>query len=152
MDKGKQIMHKIYYKVKRTKVNTDYLDISDEDMVVLQTTILSILMYMNELGLSKNKDVREFVGWFNKSNKKYHYNSNFKRHNSPESLLSGCINNLQFGYQYNFTLLQLEVLQDVINNCIDIIQAIEEVNGFKLQAKPVFTKIFCLEDIWKIEV
>ena len=141
-------MHKILYNVKKTRVNTDYLQIEDTDMQVLQFNILGILMYMNELSISKNKDVRDFHKWFNTTNKKYHYNNKLKRHNSPQSLLSGCMNNIQFGWQYNFTLLQLEVLQDVINTSIDIIQAIEEELEVKLQDKPLFNKIFIQENLW----
>ena len=144
-------MHKILYNVKKTRVNTDYLQIEDTDMQVLQFNILGILMYMNELSISKNKDVRDFHKWFNTTNKRYHYNNKLKRHNSPQSLLSGCMNNIQFGWQYNFTLLQLEVLQDVINTSIDIIIAIEEALEVKLQDKPLFNKIFIQENLWITE-
>jgi hypothetical protein len=141
-------MHKILYKIKTTRVDTDYLEIEQEDMQILQFDILGILMYMNELNISRNKDVRDFQKWFTSTNKRYHYNNKLKRHNSPQSLLSGCMNNIQFGYQYNFTLLQLEVLQDVINTSIDIIEAIEEALDVKLQAKPLFNKIFIQENLW----
>ena len=141
-------MHKILYKIKTTRVNTDYLEIEPEDMQILQFDILGILMYMNELNISRNKDVRDFQKWFTSTNKRYHYNNKLKRHNSPQSLLSGCMNNIQFGYQYNFTLLQLEVLQDVINTSIDIIIAIEEALDVKLQDKPLFNKIFIQENLW----
>lgn len=141
-------MHKILYRVKSTRVNTDYLEIETEDMQVIQFNILGILMYMNELNISKNKDVRDFIKWFNNTNKRYHYNNKLKRHNSPQSLLSGCMNNIQFGYQYNFTLAQLEVLQDVINTSIDVILAIEESVDVKLQDKPLFNKIFIQENLW----
>jgi hypothetical protein len=144
-------MRKILYNVKKTRVNTDYLEIEQEDMAVLQFNILGILMYMNELSISKNKDVRDFHKWFNTTNKKYHYNNKLKRHNSPQSLLSGCMNNIQFGYQYNFTLLQLEVLQDVINTSIDILLAIEEVLEVKLQERKMFEKIFVQENLWITE-
>jgi hypothetical protein len=106
---------------------------------------------MNELSISKNKDVRDFHKWFNTTNKKYHYNNKLKRYNSPQSLLSGCMNNIQFGYQYNFTLLQLEVLQDVINTSIDILLAIEEVLEVKLQERKMFEKIFVQENLWVTE-
>lgn len=141
-------MRKILYNVKKTRVNTDYLEIEEPDMAVLQYNILGILMYMNELSISKNKDVRDFHKWFNTTNKRYHYNSKLKRHNSPQTLLAGCMNNIQFGYQYNFTLLQLEVLQDVINTSIDILLAIEEVLEVKLQERNMFEKIFIQENLW----
>ena len=102
-------MRKILYTVKKTRVNTDYLQIEQDDMNILEFNILGILMYMNELSISKNKDVRDFYKWFTATNKRYHYNNKLKRHNSPQSLLSGCINNIQFGYQYNFTLLQFSL-------------------------------------------
>jgi len=144
-------MYKILYNVKKTRVNTDYLQIEEQDMAILQYNILGILMYMNELSISKNKDVRDFEKWFTTTNKKYHYNNKLKRHNSPQSLLAGCMNNIQFGWQYNFTLLQLEVLQDVINTSIDIIDAIETELDIKLQEKPLFNKIFIQENLWVSE-
>ena len=144
-------MRKILYNVKKTRVNTDYLQIEEEDMAVLQYNILGILTYMNELTISRNKDVRDFIKWFSTTNKKYHYNNKLKRHNSPQSLLSGCMNNIQFGYQYNFTLLQLEVLQDVINTSIDIIGAIEIELEIKLQERSMFEKVFVQENLWVSE-
>jgi hypothetical protein len=150
MDKGTNQMYKIMYNVKRTRVNTDYLDIEKKDQQVLEMTILGLVTYMNELNLSKNKDVRDFMNWFHKSSKRYHYNNHLKRNNSPQSVLSGVLNNLYFGYQYNFTLPQLEMLQDIINTCIDIIQELEGLHKIKLQANPAYTKIWIQENMWEV--
>lgn len=141
-------MHKILYDVKKTRVNTEYLQLSTDDQAIITHNILGILMYMNELSVSSNKQVRDFIKWFNQSNKKYHYNKKLKRNNSPNALLSGTMNNIMFGYQYNFTLLQLEVIQEIINFSIDIIHAIESELDISLQQKPLFTKIFIQENLW----
>ena len=150
MKQGTNEMHKIMYNIKRTRVNTDYLDIDRKDQDILEITILGLVAYMNELNLSKNKDVRDFMTWFHKPSKRYHYNHHLKRNNSPQSILAGMLNNLHFGYQYNFTLPQLEMLQDIINTCIDIINEIEKLHDIKLQQCPQFTKIWIQENMWEI--
>ena len=135
-------MYKINYQIKSTTSGTDYLSIDQKDNDTLMTTILSVMTYMQELSISRNKDIKEFVAWFNKPNKRFLYNTKLERHNSPQSLLAGVINNIQFGTQHDFSLIQLEAVQDIVNTSIDIIEAIKDAHNISLQKKPLFTKIF----------
>jgi hypothetical protein len=142
-------MHKIYYDIKQTTANTQYLSLSEQDTTVINNNILGILAYMCELSIAKDKDINDaFVHWFHKSSKRFLYNSKLKRNNSPQTLLAGCINNIAFGDQYDFSLVQLETLQDIINTSIDIIQAIELAKSIKLQQKSQLSKIFIQENLW----
>ena len=141
-------MYKIYYDIKRTSANTDYLAIDDADTQVISMSVLGVLAYMTELSISTNQDIKDFYRWFIKSDKRYHYNSKLKRNNSPQSFLAGCINNLQFGAQRNFSLLQLTAIQDIVNTCVDIIDEINTVMPIELQSNRMFIKLWCQENTW----
>jgi len=141
-------MHKIYYDIKHTTAKTEYLHISDQDIQIVHENILGILAYMSELSLSNDKDIRDFANWFKKPKKQFLYNSKLKRSNSPQSLLAGVINNIVFGDQRDFSLVQLEAIESIINTSIDIIEELERVKQIKLQSQPQFVKIFIQENLW----
>lgn len=141
-------MHKINYSIKSTTANTDYLYLESDDMATVQVTVLGLLTYMTELSISKDKDVRDFTKWFTTPEKRYHYNSKLKRHNSPQSYLAGTINNLQFGNQKDFSLTQLQTIQDIVNLSVDIIDAITDAKDINLQQNRLFTKLWIQENIW----
>lgn len=141
-------MHKIYYDIKHTTAKTEYLHISNKDTQIVHENILGILTYMSELSLSTDKDIRDFANWFKKPKKQFLYNTKLKRSNSPQSLLAGVINNIVFGDQRDFSLVQLEAIENIINTSIDIIQEIEQVKKIKLQDKPSLTKMFIQENLW----
>ena len=145
---GTNEMNKINYSIKSTSASTDYLSLEQDDMATVQITIVGLLTYLTELSISKDKDIRDFTKWFTTSDKRYHYNSKLKRHNSPQSFLAGTINNLQFGNQKDFSLLQLQTIQDIINLSVDIIDAINDSKGISLQQNRLFTKIWIQENIW----
>jgi hypothetical protein len=142
-------MQKISYDIKHTTANTDYLSLDTNDMATVQITVLSILTYMTELSIAKDKRIRDFTtSWFTKSDNRYHYNSKLKKYNSPQSYLAGTLNNIQFGNQKDFSLVQLQTLQHIINSSVDVITAVEEFMGGTLQQNQLFTKIWIQENIW----
>lgn len=142
-------MHTINYTIKHTTANTDYLDIDQSDMEVIQLSVLGILSYMTELAIVKDKRVSNLITqWFNKPDKRYHYNKKLGKYNSPQSFLAGTLNNLQFGHQKDFSLTQLQTLQHIINDCVDVIDKVEEVTEMSLQQKKLFTKIWVQENNW----
>ena len=143
-------MYKINYNIKSTSASTDYLSLEPDDMASVQITILGLLTYLTELSISKDKDVRDFTKWFTTSDKRYHYNSKLKRYNSPQSYLAGTLNNIQFGSQQDFSLTQLQTIQDIVNTCVDIIDAIMDDKGVSLQQNRMFTKLWIQENIWVV--
>jgi hypothetical protein len=144
-------MHKINYDIKFTSASTDYVTLDDNDMATVQITVLSILTYMTELSIARDKRIRGFTTmWFTESDKRYHYNNKLKKHNSPQSYLAGTLNNIQFGNQRDLSLLQLQTLQDIINTSVDVITAVEEFMGSTLQQNKMFTKIWIQENIWRV--
>ena len=141
-------MHKINYTVKHTTANTDYLSLDQYDMEVVQLTVLGLLTYMTELSISKDREIRDFTKWFTSSDKRYPYNKKMSKSNSPQSFLAGTLNNIQFGNQKDFSLLQLQTIQTIVNTCIDIIEAIEDDKDVSLQQNKMFTRLWVQENIW----
>lgn len=142
-------MHKINYNIKYTSANTDYVSLDDNDMATMQITVLSILTYMTELSIAKDKRIRDFTTvWFTQSDKRYHYNKKLSKYNSPQSYLAGTLNNIQFGNQRDLSLLQLQTLQDIINTSVDVITAVEEFMDNTLQQNKMFTKVWIQENLW----
>lgn len=141
-------MKKIFYDTKTTSANTTYVELSTLDQNEIEGIILTIISYMNELCLSKDKEIRDFTNWYKRSNKRYHYNKKLSRYNSPQSYLGGIINNLHYGNQYNFSLTQLETLQDIINLMVDIIHQVEKVHNLQLQVNQKIEKIFVQENLF----
>ena len=151
LNKGTNEMHKINYNIKTTSASTDYLYLDANDMGVVQVSILGLLTYMTELSISKDKDVRDFTKWFTTTDKRYHFNSKLKRHNSPQSFLAGTINNIQFGNQQDFSLTQLQTIMDIVNTCVDVIEALDDAKAINLQNNRLFTKIWIQENIWSVQ-
>jgi len=148
--KGTNDMQKINYDIKYTSASTDYLSLDNNDMATVQITVLGLLTYLTELSISKDKDVRDFTNWFTTADKRYHYNSKLKRQNSPQSFLAGTLNNIQFGNQRDFSLLQLQTIQEIVNTCVDIIDALIDSKGINLQENKMFTKLWIQENIWTV--
>jgi hypothetical protein len=117
-------------------------------MATVQITVLGLLTYMTELSIAKDKDVRDFTKWFTTSDKRYPYNKKMSKSNSPQSFLAGTLNNIQFGNQKDFSLLQLQTIQTIVNTCIDIIEAIEDDKDVSLQQNKMFTRLWIQENIW----
>ena len=148
-NKGTNDMQKITYDVKYTSANTEYLALDESDMATVQITILGLLTYMTELAIAKDKRIRDFTTvWFTAPDKRYHYNKKLKQYNSPQSYLAGVLNNIQFGNQRDFSLLQLQTIQDIINTGVNIVDAVEEFMGNTLQKNKMFTKIWIQQNLW----
>jgi hypothetical protein len=145
---GTNDMQKINYSIKNTTANTDYLYLDPDDMATVQITILGLLTYMTELSISKKKDIRDFTDWFITPDERYHYNKKLKRYNSPQSYLAGTMNNIQFGNQKDFSLTQLQTIQEIVNFGIDAIDATTDDFKVNLQENRMFTKLWIQENIW----
>lgn len=141
-------IRKLLYDTKTTSANTTYITLQSEDRELLLTSMIGIMCYMQELSLSKNKEIKDFINWYIRPHKRYLYNNKLQRNNSPQSFLAGTLNNLQFGTQQDFSLVQLETIQDILNTSIDIIDAINEELNINLQSNSLFTKIWIQENLW----
>jgi len=141
-------MYTISYDTKLTSASTQYVTLSKEDQETLIQSIMSLNNWIQEVSISQDKDIRSFIKWFVTSSKKYPYNKNLSKYNSPQSIIAGILNNLLWGTQQDFSLVQLELVQDLNNILIDIVEVIKEEKKIVLQSKPKYTKIWCQENIW----
>ena len=141
-------MYTIFYEAKNTAANTEYVTISEEDKNLLLQSLVSLNFWLQEISISGDKEIKDFTSWYCKSNKKYPFNSKIKKHNSPQSVVAGLINNLIFGTQRDFSLVQLELAQDLNNILIDIVEVIKEEKKFELQSKSLYTKVWTQLNIW----
>lgn len=147
-NEGTSDMQKITYNIKNTSASTDYLYLDNHDMATVQITVLGLLTYMTELSISRNKDICDFTEWFTRKDKRYHYNKKLKCYNSPQSYLAGTLNNIQFGNQKDFSLTQLQTIQEIVNTSVDVIDAITREKNINLQQNRMFNKLWIQENIW----
>lgn len=133
--------YKINYEVKSTRSNNTYIEISGNDHNMLMMNILSINSYMQELCLSTDPLLKPFTNWWRSPNKKYPYNKRLGKRNTPETMIAGLINNILFGTQEDLSLEQIEFYEEIINQCVEIIEEIKVATGISLQSKSLMHKI-----------
>lgn len=109
MTMAKQIM----YDPKITQARTQYNTIDPTDMLWLQTEFIRYIALMGELSNVKdNEDIDHAVrGYWRKKSKtlpKGRYGQN-----SPETFISGLLNNLMFGTQNDLSSTQMDALQNI---------------------------------------
>ena len=140
-------MYTIYYQTKTTAANTIYMTLNKEDMTMLISKMLAMQSYFNELSLSTNKDIKEVLVWYTKSNKSLPFNKQFSKHNSPCSFIAGMINNLVYSNQQDCSEIQAQHIQNVVNTASDLINAVNEM-GIKLQKNANHESIFFSEQLF----
>jgi hypothetical protein len=145
------MIHKIFYNKKVTSANTTYLQISDEDTQFLISKCIQIQSYMGELSLVKEKEVKDVYKWYTTSSKTLPYSNSMKRYNSPQSFISGTLNNLMFGTQREITETQSEHLQNIINNYQQLTDCITQDYKIKLQKEANTDSVMFVENLWRME-
>jgi hypothetical protein len=141
-------IHKIYYDIKYTSANTDYLQISSEDKTWLIEQLIKIQSYIIELQTMKNKDVQDVMKcYFFKKTKTLPYNNNFKNQNTPMSFVAGLLNNLMFGNQHNVSKSQSENIENIMSMFVTLTEAINIV----VQKNTTYDSVLFIENIFKIE-
>ena len=141
-------MYTINYDTKLTNANTTYVTLADQDQQTLFESIMSLNNFIQEVTISGDKDIKSFIKWYVSSSKKYPYNYKVSKYNSPQTIIAGTLNNLMWGTQRDFSLTQLELIQDVNNILVDIVQVIIEEKQIVLQINTKYTKIWCQENMW----
>lgn len=141
-------MYTINYDTKLTSANTTYVTLTEQDQQILFESVMSLNNFIQEVTIAGDKDIKSFIKWYVTSNKKYPYNNKLSKYNSPQSIIAGTLNNLMWGTQRDFSLLQLELIQDINNILVDIVEVIKEEKQINLQTKPKYIKVWCQENIW----
>lgn len=109
------MIRKIFYTEKTTKANTTYYNISPDDMTFIINKLIQITSYMGEISLTKKQEVKDFVNWYKNPSKSLPYSHNWKRYNSPQSFISGVLNNLLFGNAKDISDITAAHLQSLIS-------------------------------------
>jgi len=143
-------MIKIFYDVKNTSATTNYMAINKSDMDYIVSQIIGIQSYMSELTLCTDKDVRDLNKWYTKSTKSLPFHSKWKKHNSPQTFISGTLNNILYGNQQDLSEIQAQHLQDIINSFVGIVQALKEMK-IDLQKNSTLDSILFVENIWSVQ-
>lgn len=141
-------MYSISYDTKTTSATTQYVTLTEKDQQVLIDSIMSLNNFIQEVSIAGDQDIRGFTKWYVTSNRKYPYNTRLSKYNSPQSIIAGILNNLLWGTQRDFSLLQLELIQDINNILVDLVEVIKEEKQINLQTKPKYQKIWVQENIW----
>jgi hypothetical protein len=139
---------KIYYDTKNTSADTVYMSISKDDMDTIISICIGIQSYMSELSLCPNKDIKDLLKYYKSPNKTLPYHKQWRRHNSPQTFISGLINNIMFGSQFDISETQGQHLQNIINMMSEIITVLEEVD-IKLQKHNMIQSIMFVENLWE---
>ena len=147
---GSAIMIKIFYDIKTTSATTTYMTIEKKDWDYLIAQIIGIQSYMSELSISSNQDIKDLTKWFTKPNKSLPFHSKFKKHNSPQSFISGTLNNVMFGTQRDLSEIQAQHLQMIINTFVGIVDALKDLK-IDLQKCSTLDTIMFAENLWSKE-
>lgn len=125
--------YKIGYRHKTTNSNNTYVNINKTDHDTFFKNVQAINAYMSELQLSTDPDIKEFNKWYRGSDKKYPYNKRLCKYNSPETMLSGLINNVLYGNQRDLSIEQLPFYEEITNLCAEVIEELILVKKLDLQ-------------------
>ena len=109
---------------------------------------IGIQSYMSELSLCPNKDTKDLLKYYKSPNKTLPYHKQWRRHNSPQTFISGLINNIMFGSQFDISETQGQHLQNIVNMMSEIITVLEEID-IKLQKHNLIQSIMFVENLWE---
>ena len=140
-------MYIIQYETKVTNSSNTYYQIEKQDTDWLISKLIQVQSYMNELSITKDSDLKDFVKWYTSPNKKLPISTVFKRHNSPNSFVAGTINNMLYGNQNNITDTQSEHLQFIINTFTDLASEA----GIKLQKNCDEQPVSFQQNVWSTQ-
>lgn len=145
------MLRKIFYNKKMTGASTTYLDITPEDTQFLISKCIQVQSYMNELSLVKDKEIRDVYKWYTTSTKTLPFSNSMKRYNSPQSFIAGTLNNIMFGTQREFTEVQTEHLQNIINNYQQLSDCLGTEYKIKLQKEANSDSVMFVENLMKFD-
>jgi len=128
-------MKNIYYDLKVTNANTQYISMEKDDLYYIQDFCIKVLCYMNELHTYPHPDIKTFLKtYFTKRNKflpKCRYGQN-----SPQTFLAGIVNNTLYGTQRNLTvhvLPGIEIISKDLNIIKDALNEIPNLPKLELE-------------------
>lgn len=125
----------VVYKTKVTNSNNTYMDIPDSVKKQILTALDSVHHNFSELALSSNNFVTECVKWYNEPNKDLPYSTLHKQKNTPSTFISGVLNNMRYGTQYDFADTQFDTIKILLKQTCNLLEAIKHDEKIMVQAK-----------------
>ena len=117
----------IYYDPKSTSARTQYNKLEPVDMTYVQTELMRYMSLMGELKKERDRDVQNIISqWYSKKTQTLPKGKN--GWNTPETFISGLINNLMFGNQNDFSQVQMDALENISANMSLVYDAIKNYN------------------------
>lgn len=131
----------VVYKTKITNSNNTYMDIPDSVKKQILTALDSVHHNFSELALSNNNFVTECVKWYHEPNKDLPYSTLHKHKNSPSTFISGVLNNMRYGNQYDFADTQFDIIKKLLEQTCKILEAIKYDEKIVVQNKSKYGTI-----------
>ena len=145
------MLHKIFYNKRVTNANTTYLETTQEDTQFLISKCIQIQAMMGELSLTRDREVKDVCKWYTTPTKTLPYSSTMKRSNSPQSFISGIINNLMFGTGRDISEVQAEHLQNIVNSYQQLANCLSDEYKIRLQKEANTDSILFVENLMRFE-
>ena len=102
----------IRYINKHTSANTNYREVSEEDMAFIQQELIRWLAVMSELDMARDEDSRWVRDhWWHKRTDTLPKGR--EGQNTPASFIGGLVNNMVFGTQRDLTDKQMDAIQNI---------------------------------------
>ncbi len=127
--------------------STTYFDIAKEDTDFLMEKCIQIQCYMGEISLAKDRDIKDLVKWYTSSNKTLPYSSTFKRNNSPQSFISGVLNNILYNGQRDVSETQASHLENIVSIFSQFVEVINSESKVHLQKNSNNDTILFVENL-----
>lgn len=119
----------IYYDPKSTSARTQYNKLEPNDMAYIQTELIRYMALLGELKKNRNRDIQNIISqWYSKKTETLPKGK--QGWNTPETFISGLLNNLMFGNQNDLSQIQMDALENISANMALIYDAIK---GLELQ-------------------
>jgi hypothetical protein len=119
----------INYDPKTTSAKTQYNKIDQKDMDLVQAELIRYLSLMGELSKNRDREVQNILNqWYRKRTQTLPKGKDGQ--NTPESFISGLLNNIMFGNQNDLSQIQMDALENISANMELIYDA---VRGLELQ-------------------
>lgn len=141
-------MRTIEYTRKDTQAATDYCTLRSTDREWILQQLERMQCYMGELALIKHDGAQECSKWWTKHSKEYLYSTRMRKHNSPQSLVAGMLNNLRWGTQHDFSHAQLLQVEHILNMFSGIVPFVEQATGHYLQKNINVEEVLIREQIF----
>ena len=125
----------ILYDPKITNANTQYNKIDSNDMAFVQQELIRYMALLGELSRYRDRDIQNiYHQWYSKRTGTLPKSKDGQ--NTPESFISGLLNNLMFGNQNDLSQIQMDALENISANMELVYDAVQQMN-LQPNTKPI---------------